>query len=315
MLVLSRDDVVELLDLRALVDALGDAMREFSAGDAVVPPRVAARVAQSDAMLAAMPAFLPSARALTAKLVTQFPHNTDRPSHQAVVCCFDPDDGTPLAIMDGEYLTNARTAAGSVLSSRLLAREDARMVAVIGTGALARAHLAAFTRESGVGRILIAGRNPERVAHIAAETGAGAVASIEEAVRAADILCLCTHASEPVIERKWLPRGVHVCSVGYNPAGSGEVDLDTIRDSLVVVESRESALAPPPSGAPELTAAIAAGVLDPADVREIGELGESVGLQSFTLYKSVGVGVQDAAAAALVLRAAASSGIGSTVEL
>ena len=315
MLVLSRDDVVELLNLRQLVNALGDAMRDFSAGRAVVPPRVAARIAESDAMLAAMPAYLPSARALTAKLVTQFPHNTDRPSHQALVCCFDPDDGTPLAIMDGEYLTNARTAAGSVLSARLLAREDARDVAVIGTGALARAHIVAFTQQSGVRSITVAGRSPERVAHTAAATGARAVTSIEEAVRAADIVCLCTHSSEPVIARKWLPRGVHVCSVGYNPAGSGEVDLATIRASLVVVESRESALAPPPSGAPELTAAIAAGVLDPADVREIGELGDSVGMQSFTLYKSVGVGVQDAAAAALVLRAAAASGVGTTVKV
>jgi ornithine cyclodeaminase len=173
----------------------------------------------------------------------------------------------------------------------------------------------AFTQQSGVRSITVAGRNPERVAHMAAATGARAVTSIEEAVRAADIVCLCTHASEPVIERKWLPRGVHVCSVGYNPSGTGEVDLDTIRDSLVVVESRESALAPPPSGAPELTAAIAAGVLDPADVREIGELGDSVGMQSFTLYKSVGVGVQDAAAAALVLRAATESGVGSRFEL
>ena len=290
-------------------------MREFSAGRAVVPPRVAARIAPQEAMLAAMPAYLPSKRALTAKLVTQFPHNTDRPSHQALVCCFDPDDGTPLAIMDGEYLTNARTAAGSVLSSRLLAREDAHDVVVIGTGALARAHVTAFTRESGVRSIRVAGRNAERVAQLAAETGAGAVATIEEAVRAADIVCLCTHASEPVIERAWLPRGVHVSSVGYNPAGTGEVDLATIKDSLVVVESRDSALAPPPSGAPELTAAIAAGALDPADVREIGELGDSVGMQSFTLYKSVGVGVQDAAAAALVLQAAAASGVGTTVEL
>ena len=315
MLLLSRDDVVELLNLSELVDALALAMRDLSAGRVSVPPRVAASVADRSAMLLAMPAYVPSAGALTAKLVTQFPQNTDRPSHQALVCCFDPSDGTPLAVMDGEYLTNARTAAGSVLSSRLLARDDASVVAVIGTGAVAKAHLYAFAREPGVSLVLIAGRNAEHVEQVAAETGARPVASIEEAVRAADIVCVCTHAGEPVIPRKWLRRGTHVCSVGVNMTGTGELDLETIRDSLVVVESRDSALAAPPAGAPELTGAIAAGVLDPADVREIGELGDSVGLQSLTVYKSVGVGAQDAAAAALVLRAAAETGVGTRIDL
>src|SRR5690242_389827 len=247
-------------------------MRDLSAGRVSVPPRVAAQVADRSGLLLAMPAYVPSAGALTAKLVTQFPQNTDRPSHQAVVCCFDPDNGTPLAIMDSEYLTNARTAAGSVLSARLLAREDAGVVAVIGTGAVAKAHLHAFAREPTTRLVLIAGRNPDRVAQVADETGARPVASIEEAVRAADIVCVCTHASEPVIPRTWFRRGTHIASVGVNMTGTGELDLETLRDSLVVVESRESALAPAPAGAPELTAAVAAGVLDPADVREIGEL-------------------------------------------
>lgn len=315
MLLLSRDDVVEALNLSDLVDALGAAMRDLSAGRVSVPARVAATVADRAGMLMAMPAYVPSAGALTAKLVSQFPQNTDRPSHQALVCCFDPDDGTPIAIMDGGYLTNARTAAGSVLSARLLAREDAAVVAVIGTGAVAKAHLLAFARESGTSLVLTAGRNAEHVERMAAETGARPVASIEEAVRAADIVCVCTHATSPVIPRKWLRRGTHVCSVGVNFTGTGELDLDTIRDSFIVVESRESALAPPPAGAPELTAAIAAGLLDPADVREIGELGDSVGLQSLTVYKSVGVGAQDAAAAALVLRAAADTGVGTSIDL
>ncbi len=315
MLLLSREDVVELLDLRLLVDAVDAAMRDLSAGRVSVPPRVAATIADRSAMLLAMPAYVPSSGALTAKLVSQFPDNTDRPSHQALVCCFDPADGTPIAIMDGEYLTNARTAAGALLSARLLARDDARVVAVIGTGALARAHVRMFLAATSVGPVLIAGRDQSHVEQAAAETGARAVASIEEAVRAADVVCVCTHAAEPVIKRKWLPRGVHVSSVGYNAAGKGELDLETIRDSLVVVESRAAALAPAPAGAPELTAAVAAGMLDPADVLEIGELGDSVGMQTFTVYKSVGVGAQDAAAAALVLRAAAESGVGTRFEL
>src|SRR4030095_1349445 len=107
---------------------------------ASAPPRVADTVTDRSAMLAAMPAFLRSPGALTTKLVSLFPENTDRPTHQAIICCFDPADGTPLAIMDGTYVPAARTAAGSALATRLLAREASRVVSVIGTGVQARSH-------------------------------------------------------------------------------------------------------------------------------------------------------------------------------
>ena len=300
MLVLSAQDVAALLDLDDLVDALAVAMRDASEGRASVPPRVAARIAQHDAMLLAMPAYAPSANALTAKLVAQFPHNTATSTHQAIVCCFDPDDGTPLAVMDGAYLTAARTAAGSVLAARYLARADARTVAIIGAGALARSHARAFARRPGVERILLAARDTTK-AH--AVDGVTVVDRVEDAVRQADIVCLTTHADSAVIDRDWLRRDAHVNSVGYNTAGTGEVDAATVAAALVVVETRESALAAAPSGAVEL-----AGV-DPDRVIEIGEIVADPALVSdaperLTLYKSVGVGVQDAAAAALVLAAA-----------
>jgi ornithine cyclodeaminase len=301
VIVLSPDEVADLLDPDALVDALDAAMRDLSAGRCSVPPRVAATV--DHGMLLAMPAFLPSAGVLTAKLVTQFPRNTDRPAHQALVCCFDPDDGTPLAVMDGEYLTTARTAAGAVLAARYLAGTGP--VAVVGTGALARAHVAAF-RRAGRDTVLVAGRDADRAAACAADTGAEPATSIEAAVRAAAIVCTCTHAAAPVVRREWLRDDAHVSSVGYNTAGTGEVDLDTLRDALVVVESRDAALAPAPAGAPELIAAMANGALARDDVREVGELTSDEQRGRLTVYKSVGVGVQDAAAAALVLRAARS---------
>jgi ornithine cyclodeaminase len=280
VIVLSADEVANLLDPDALVDALDAAMRDLSAGSCSVPPRVAATVEHG--MLLAMPAFLPSAGLLSAKLVTQFPRNTDRPAHQALVCCFDPDDGTPLAVMDGEYLTTARTAAGAVLAARYLAGTGP--VAVVGTGTLARAHVAAF-RRAGRDTVLVAGRNADRAAAFAADTGAEPAASIEAAVRAAAVVCTCTHAAAPVVRREWLRDGAHVSSV----------------------ESRDAALAAAPAGAPELIAAMAAGVLTPDDVREVGELAGDEQRNRLTVYKSVGVGVQDAAAAALVLRAAARS--------
>ncbi|HEY2298663.1 MAG TPA: ornithine cyclodeaminase family protein [Jatrophihabitans sp.] len=300
MLVLSAQDVERLLDPDGLVDALAAAMRDASEGRASVPPRVAARIAERDGMLLAMPAYLPSANVLAAKLVTQFPHNTEASTHQALVCCFDPEDGTPLAVMDGEYLTAARTAAGSVLAARYLARADARTVAIIGSGTQARSHAAAFARRPGIETVLVAARDRAKANTI---DNATVVDDIKDAVRQADIVCLTTHADRPVIDRSWLRSDAHVSSVGYNTAGTGEVDAATVAAALVVVETRASALAAAPSGAVELAG------LDPEQVVEIGEIVADPAVERgaherLTLYKSVGVGVQDAAAAALVLNAA-----------
>ncbi|MDT4975185.1 MAG: hypothetical protein QOG98_943 [Pseudonocardiales bacterium] len=325
MLVLSATEVESLLDLDALVEAVEAAMIDLSSGRASMPARVAALVPDRQALLAAMPAFLPSAGALTAKLVSQFPQNEDRPSHQALICCFDPETGTPVAIMDGTHVTALRTAAGSALASRLLARPGASVVAVLGTGVQARAHARLMVRLAGVQIIRVAGRNPLRVQHIvdelvAAGVPAEAADSIEDAVRSADIVCGATHTDRPVVRYDWLQAGTHVNSVGYNAAGAGEVDVATIANSLVVVESRSSALAAPPSGAIELRRAIDQGALDPDWVIELGEVAAdpSTGRiedSQLTLYKSVGVAVQDAAAAALVLRAAWERGVGIEISI
>jgi ornithine cyclodeaminase/alanine dehydrogenase-like protein (mu-crystallin family) len=343
MLVLSHRDVEALLDLDELVDAVAAAMVELSAGRASMPRRAAALVPERHALLAVMPAFLGSPEApgtpgaLVTKAVSLFPDNVDRPTHQAVVICFDPDDGTPLALMDGTLITAARTAAGSALATRLLARPGARVVGVIGTGVQAGAHARAHARLPGIEVVRVAGRSPDRVAalveSLAAELSDGsdgaasltveAAPSVEGAVRSADVVCATTHADRPAVERAWLQPGTHVNSVGYNTAGEGEVDLATIAEASVVVESRDTALAPPPTGAVELHRALAAGVLGAEDAPAIVEIGELVvgdadgrtDDRQLTLYKSVGVAVQDAAAAALVLAAARAAGAGLEVEL
>jgi alanine dehydrogenase len=326
VLVLSGAEVRALLDLDALVEALRTAMIDLSAGRVSAPPRVAALVPERDAMLLAMPAYLPSAGALASKLISLFPGNRDQPTHQALICCFDPATGTPAAVMDGGYLTAARTAGGSALATRLLARPDAREAAVIGTGVQAEAHARALARLPGVRTVRIAGRDPAKAHLLAEEVAAGGVpaaaaTSIEDAVRAADVVCTGTHATGPVLRRDWLRPGTHVNSVGYNPSGDGELDTATIRDALVVVESRAAALAPPPAGAIELHRAIERGAIEAGHVAaEIGEVaagttaGRADGSQ-LTVYKSVGVAAQDAAAAALVLAAAQRQGVGTTVSL
>lgn len=325
MLVLSATEVVSLLDLDALADALQTAMVDLSAGQASVPPRVAALVPGRDAMLAAMPAYLPSAGALTTKLVSLFPRNQNRPTHQALICCFDPATGTPVAVIDGTYVTAARTAAGSTLATRLLARPGASQVAVIGTGVQARAHARALARLPGVQTVLIAGRDQSKAKALAGElTTAGvpaqALASAEDAVRSADVVCTTTHAASPVLLREWLRPGTHINSVGYNNSGEGEVDSATIRDALVVVESRAAALAPFPAGAVELRRAIEHHVIDGSQIVEVGQIAAGTargrtGDTQLTLYKSVGVAVQDAAAAALILATAQEQGAGTHIAM
>jgi ornithine cyclodeaminase len=315
MLVLRQAEVRRLLDLDRLVDALADAHAALSAGDVSMPPRVAALVPEREALLGVMPAYIPSA-GLACKLVTLFPQNRDRETHQAAILVFDHENGTPLALMDGTYITATRTAAGSALATRLLAREDARVLAVIGTGVQARTHGRAIPRVRPVEEIRVAGRDAAKAEAVAAELGpaARAVESYEEALRGADIVAAATHAMEPVVRRDWLEPGTHVNSVGLNPAGR-ELDEATVAAATIVIESRESSLAAPPAGAPELAG------IDPARIHaELGELVSGVkpgrtSQDELTLYKSVGVAVQDAAAAALVLSAARERGIGREVDL
>ena len=310
MLVLTRADVEELLDLDELVGALARAHEELSSGTVSMPPRIAALA--SDGLLGAMPAYLPSA-GLGCKLVSLFPHNTDRPTHQAAIVLFDPANGSPVALMDGTYITATRTAAAAALAARLLARPDAKVLAIIGTGVQARSHARAFSHIREWGEIRIAGRDSAKAEALAAELGVVHAASFEAAVRGADVVAAATHSAEPVVMAEWVAPGTHVSSVGYNAPGS-ELDPALVRASTIVVESRESSFAAPPGGAPEL-----AGV-DPALVAELGELvsggrrGRATPIE-ITLYKSVGVAVQDLAAAALVLTAARARNVGLEFDL
>src|SRR5205814_7803557 len=301
-----RSDAERLLDPDALREAIARAMADLSAGRVSMPPRIAAIVAERDGLLAAMPAFLPSANALTTKLVSLFPRNTDRPTHQAVIVAFDPDNGSPAALMDGEAITAARTAAGSALATDLLARKEAAVLAVIGTGVQARAHLRALARVRAFREVRVAGRDAAKAAALGKEArawlGAATIrtmTSYAQAIAGADVVAATTHSPDPVVRREWLAPGSHVNSVGYNTAGR-EIDGATIRDALLVVESRAGTLAPPPTGSNDIALAIAEGLVTATHVHaELGELvsgtrpGRTDAAQ-ITLYKSVGVAVQDA---------------------
>jgi ornithine cyclodeaminase len=328
VLVLDAGEVTGLLALDALIDALGPAMADLSAGRASVPNRIAAVVPRVDGRLLAMPGHVPSQDALVTKLVTLFPANagTALPTHQAVIVVFDPGTGAPAALLDGTVITAVRTGACSALSARLLAREDASVLAVLGTGVQARSHARAMARVRPIAEIRVAGRHPAKAEALAAElqqeldVEVRAVGSYGEAVAGAHVVCATTHPGEPVVRRADLDPGTHVTSVGWAPAGR-EVDDATVAEALVCVETRQAALAPvSAAGSPDLVDPLRGGVLAEEDVVELGELiaGTRTGrtfAEQITLYKSVGVAVQDATAATLVLAAARRAGAGREVAL
>ncbi|HZT94341.1 MAG TPA: hypothetical protein VE985_07695 [Gaiellaceae bacterium] len=296
MLVLSRTEVEELLDLDALLDALAAAHAELSTGNASLVPRVGSRAGEAG-ILGAMLAYAPSS-GLGCKLVTLFPENRDRPTHQAVVALFDPATGTPVALMDGTYITAMRTAAAAALATRLLARPEARVLAILGTGVQSRSAQEMFPRAREFAEVRVAGRG-----------------EFEDAVRGADVVHATTAAQEPVVRFDWLSPGTHVSSVGSSLDGGSELDPAIVeRAEVVVVEQRDSAFAPLPAGAPELEPRGRDGVVELGEIIAGTSVGRSSGEQ-ITLYKSVGVAVQDLAAAALVLRAARDRRAGQEIEL
>jgi alanine dehydrogenase len=322
--VLTAADVERVLDPDELVDALADAFARLSAGEASMPQRIAVEVPERDGAVLLMGAHLEGRPSLTTKLVSLFPHNPKGgpPTHQAAILVFDAATGTPAALMDGTSVTELRTAAGSRLATRLLARPDAGVVAIVGTGVQARAHARALTRERQWAEVRIAGRDAARAERLAGalrhELSRPVVAagSVAAALSGADVVCAATAATEPVIRRGLLEPGMHVNSVGYTTAGR-EVDAETIRDALVVVESRAAALAESNDVRVAMRDGIAAE--DPLHA-ELGELVAGTrpgrtGPEQITLYKSMGVAAEDDAAAALALAAAERDGAGTVIEL
>ncbi len=313
LLYLSRADVERLLDVDAMLAALGEALVVFSSGITSVPPRAGARVGERG-ILGAMPGYVPGI-ALEVKLVSVFPGNHDHglPSHQGLIAIFDEDTGAPLAVMDGAYITAIRTGGTAAVAARVLARNDASILAILGAGVQGHSHLETLPRIRHFNEIRIASRDPEKAKALAKQHERAVVASsFEAAVRGADMVACCTDAREPILRRAWLKPGAHVSSVGgtWGP----ELDAETIAAGRVFVEWRGAATTPPPAGAHELQG------LDAASLTEVGEVlaGTRPGRQSaeeITVYKSTGHAVEDAATARLVYDRAKAEGVGISLSL
>ncbi len=313
LLYLSRADVERLLDVDAMLAALGEALVVFSSGVTSVPPRAGARVGERG-ILGAMPGYVPGI-ALEVKLVSVFPGNHDHglPSHQGLIAIFDEQTGAPLAVMDGAYITAIRTGGTAAVAARVLAREDASVLAILGAGVQGHSHLETFPRIRDFKEIRIASRDAGKAAALAKQNERAVVAeTFEAAVRGADVVACCTDAREPILRRGWLKPGAHVSSVGgtWGP----ELDAETIAAGRVFVEWRGAATTPPPAGANELQG------LDASSLTEVGEVlaGTRPGRQSaeeITVYKSTGHAVEDAAAVRLVYERALAEGAGTRVPL
>jgi alanine dehydrogenase len=268
----------------------------------------------------AMPAFMAQPAALGTKLVTVYESNAARglPTHLATIVLLDPETGELLAILDGRYITEARTAAVSAVSARHLARPDARVLAIIGSGVQARSHIEALTRVRRFEEIRVWGRDPGRRFSLIEEmlprvaTRLVPAESVRDAVRDADVVALVTAAREPVVERGWIARGAHLCAVGACRPDQREMDTSLVRDARVFVDSRTGALAE----AGDLVIPIKEGAVTASHI--VAELGEVVGgrvegrqsADEITIFKSLGMAVEDVAAAHLALERASQRGLG-----
>jgi ornithine cyclodeaminase/alanine dehydrogenase-like protein (mu-crystallin family) len=286
-----------VLDPEALLEAVAEAFVALSSGGFDAPPRQAVRAdAGSVLTMAGRRAGSPVA----VKLVGVFPGNVELglEPHPAVICLFDATTGRCLALMDGEAITALRTAAGSALSVRALARAEASALAVVGSGVQARAHLRMLPLVRPFSDVRLVARDPAAAARLGVAAGS---------VSGADVVCLTTSSSSPVLRADEVAPGTHVTSVGFAPPG-GELDPALAASARLFVETRQ-AFAPPPAGCAELAG------LDAAVATELGEVlaGRAPGRRGddeITVYKAMGHVAEDAAAAELVYRAALDRGVG-----
>jgi alanine dehydrogenase len=322
---LTEQQVHSLLPMSDLIAAMESALAKFSAREVLQPMRTVLTVGPTKAYFGVMPAYVPAPAALGAKLVTVFGENHKRqlPSHLATILLLDPETGEMLAIMDGRYITEARTAAVSAVSTRFLAAPGASRLAIIGSGVQARSHLEAYQQVRQLAEVRIWSPNPRSRTQFVDDMSPSvsfpiiAADSAEAAVRGADLIVLVTSSPTPVIEDAWVSEGAHVVCVGACRPNQQEMPPQLVTRGRLFVDSGAAAVVE----AGDVVMNIAAGLFDASHVR--GELGELVlgrvqgrtSPDDITIFKSLGMAVEDVVAADLVFRRAVESGAGTELTL
>jgi alanine dehydrogenase len=317
---LSEADVRAVLSMDDLIVAMRTTLGQFSSGGAQQPLRTMVEVGLQKAAFGVMPAFITEPPVLGAKLVTVFASNAGAglPTHLATILLFDSMTGELVAIMDGRFITEARTAAVSAVSVDLLARPDASVLAVIGTGVQARSHVEAVGRVRDLHAVRAWSPNADRLAQFVRETEARTRAAVtgcssaREAAEGADIVVLATSARGPVLHDKWVRDGAHICAVGACRPDQREMDSGLVARGRLFVDSRRGALAE----AGDVLLPIGEGLFDETHIAgELGEVCSGIvpGRRSaaeVTIFKSLGMAVEDLAAAHLAYEKAAERGLG-----
>jgi ornithine cyclodeaminase len=318
---LSERDVRAVLDAPlttpALIDAMAEALARFSSGAIEQPVRTAIEIG-ARCFFAVMPAFDARRGILGCKLVSVVPPNGARglPTHQAMIALFDAETGSLEAVLDGRYITEARTAAVSAVSLRQLARPDADVLAILGSGVQARSHLKAFRHVRQFRTVRAWSPTAEHLRRFADECGVEPAVSAEAAVRGAGVVVVATDSVSPVVESGWVAGGAHVVAIGACRPSQREIDVALVARAALFVDSKTAALVE--SG--DIVQPIAEGRIDATHIRaELGQViaGTAAGRRSaeeVTLFKSLGLAIEDLAAAALAWRGASSSGDGTVLE-
>ena len=322
---LTEDHVKALLPMPDLIAAMEAAVARFSSGEVLQPVRTVLTVGPTRAFFGLMPAYIEQPPRLGAKLVTVFNENHSRglPSHLATIVLLDADTGALIALMDGRYITEMRTAAVSAVSARHLASPDATTLGILGSGVQARSHLEAYAEVRALEEVHVWSpqkRNRERfVEEMTGRVSARihAADSAEDAVRHADMVVLATTCATPVIESAWVAPGAHVVSVGACRPDQREMAPALVARARLFVDSKAAALVE--SG--DIVMGIHDGLFDRGHVA--GELGELVlgridgrtGDEQITIFKSLGMAVEDVVSADLVFRRAIETGAGTELTL
>jgi ornithine cyclodeaminase/alanine dehydrogenase-like protein (mu-crystallin family) len=325
VLILDNRQIKELLPMTECIELMADALAALARGEVFQPLRTIIRPPEARGLLGLMPAFRAGDRgAFGMKAICVFPENPakGKDAHQGAVMLFSRETGEMLALMNASEITAIRTAAVSAVATRLLAREDAHELAIIGAGVQARTHLTALAAVRPIERARIACRNIEHAKELVREMQPQfsfpiePVQTNEEAVRGADVIVTATSSLEPVINRDWISPGAHVNAIGTHSPNSREIDGATMGEARIFTDRRESAL----NEAGDYLLAAKEGLVTPESI--VGEIGELLsGIKSgrtseseITLFKSLGLAIEDVTTADYLYHKAAKLNAGTWID-